>query len=87
SDEKQKEAAEHLYNELQKENIDVILDDRNERAGVKFNDSDLIGIPIRLTIGKKIEDSMLELKERTKDTIEELSIFEVISRVQDILEE
>lgn len=87
NDEKQKEAAEHLYNELQKNNIDVILDDRNERAGVKFNDSDLIGIPIRVTIGKKIEDSMLELKERTKDTIEEVSIFEVINKIQDILEE
>ncbi len=87
NDDKQKEAAEHLYNELQKNNIDVILDDRNERAGVKFNDSDLIGIPIRITIGKKIEDSMLELKERTKDTIEEVSIFEVVNKVQDILEE
>lgn len=87
NDEKQKEAAEHLYNELQKENIDTILDDRNERPGVKFNDSDLIGIPIRITIGKKIEDSMLELKERTKDNIEEISIFEVVNKIQDILEE
>lgn len=87
NDEKQKEAAEHLYSELQKNNIDVILDDRNERPGVKFNDSDLIGIPIRITIGKKIEDSMLELKERTRDNIEEISIFEVVDKIQDILEE
>ncbi len=84
---KQKEAAEHLYNELLKDNIDTILDDRIERPGIKFNDSDLIGIPIRVTIGKAIENSMLELKERTKDIIEEISIFEVVNKIQDILEE
>ena len=87
NNDKQKEAADHLYSELLKENIDTILDDRNERVGVKFNDSDLIGIPIRITIGNKIEDGMLELKERTKDNIEDVSIFEVVNKIQDLLEE
>lgn len=47
------DAAENLYNEMLEEGIEVILDDRDERAGVKFNDADLIGIPLRITIGQK----------------------------------
>ena len=84
---KQVEAANHLYNEFRKANIDVMLDDRNERVGVKFNDMDLIGIPIRITIGKKIDEHICELKLRENDEIEEISIFDVLYKVQDIIEE
>ena len=53
-DEAQMNAAEKLYHELQQKGIDVMLDDRNERVGVKFKDADLIGYPIRITVGKKL---------------------------------
>lgn len=52
-DEKQKQIAEQIYTELQNMGIETILDDRDERPGVKFNDMDLIGIPLRITVGKK----------------------------------
>ena len=63
--ERQMAAAEALYNELRAKGIDVLLDDRAERAGVKFKDADLIGIPLRITIGdKSLDKGMLEYKER-----------------------
>ena len=83
----QVEAANHLYNEFRKAGIDVLLDDRKERVGVKFNDMDLIGIPLRITIGKKIDEHIVELKSRTKDEIDEISIFDVLYKVQDIIDE
>ena len=54
-------AGEKLYEELQQAGLDVLLDDRDERAGVKFKDADLIGIPYRVTIGKKIADGVVEI--------------------------
>ena len=81
------EAANHLYKEFREANIDVILDDRNERIGVKFNDMDLIGIPIRITIGKKTDEHICELKLRNSDEITEISIFDVLYKVQDIIYE
>jgi len=85
--EEQLEAANHLYNEFKRVNIDVLLDDRNERAGVKFNDMDLIGIPIRITIGKKIDEHLCELKLRNSDQVDEISIFDVLYKIQDIIED
>jgi prolyl-tRNA synthetase len=58
------EAAERLYAQLAAVGIEVLLDDRDERAGVKFNDADLIGIPYRVTVGKKIKDGNVELMTR-----------------------
>ena len=52
-DDELRETGEKLYKELQRAGLDVLLDDRDERAGVKFKDADLIGIPYRITIGKK----------------------------------
>lgn len=86
-DKEQIDAANHLYNELRKLNIDVLLDDRNERVGVKFNDMDLIGIPIRITIGNKIDDHICEIKLRDSDEITEISIFDVIYKIQDIIDD
>lgn len=65
-DEMQKTVATDLYEKLNSLGIDVLLDDRNERPGVKFNDMDLIGVPVRITIGKKIADNQLEVKQRNE---------------------
>lgn len=71
SDDVQKKLSDEIVQLLQDEGFDVLLDDRNERAGVKFADSDLIGMPIRITVGKKAADSIVELKIRkTGETIE-----------------
>ena len=63
--------TEQLEAELVKAGYEVLTDDRNERAGVKFSDSDLIGLPIRVTVGKKAADRIVEVKiKATGDTIE-----------------
>ena len=56
--------AEKLYNDLKQNRFDVLFDDRTERAGVKFADSDLIGLPIRITVGKKASEGIVEVKIR-----------------------
>ncbi len=67
----QKDAAEAIYGALTKAGIEVLFDDREERAGVKFNDADLIGLPIRITIGdKSLKDGKVELKARAEGTME-----------------
>jgi len=59
--------AEEIYNQLQAADISVLFDDRDERAGVKFNDADLVGCPIRVTVGEKaLQNGMVELKSRTE---------------------
>lgn len=86
NDEKQSDSANYLYEELRKNNISTVLDDRDERVGVKFNDMDLIGIPIRVTIGNKINDGMLEIKQRKKDTFYEVSLYDALAKIEDIIE-
>lgn len=64
-DEKQREAAFEIYQQMKDKNIEVLLDDRNERAGVKFKDADLIGIPLKITVGEKgLKENKVELKAR-----------------------
>ncbi|MCG4586456.1 His/Gly/Thr/Pro-type tRNA ligase C-terminal domain-containing protein, partial [Anaerosalibacter bizertensis] len=65
--EEQIELGEKLYNELKDMGIEVLLDDRKERAGVKFNDRDLIGIPIQITVGKKAGENIIEYSLRNND--------------------
>ena len=84
-DEKQKQVANDLYETLTNMGIDTILDDRKERAGVKFNDMDLIGIPVRITVGKKVEEGQVELKERRKAEPELVEIPAVIERIKELL--
>lgn len=60
----QVELAEKVYQDLQDAGVEVLLDDRQERAGVKFNDRDLIGIPLRLTVGKKAGEGLVEYSTR-----------------------
>ncbi|CEG22481.1 Proline--tRNA ligase [Planococcus massiliensis] len=70
-DETQRTLGEELHELLKSNRYEVLLDDRNERAGVKFADADLIGIPLRITIGKKAAEGILEVKDRrTGDTFE-----------------
>lgn len=80
-----REAGEQLYAELQRAGLDVLLDDRDERAGVKFKDADLIGIPYRITIGKKIADGIVELFDRKTKTNSDVKISEVIGQLQNEL--
>ena len=83
-EEQQLEVGNKLYNELNKIGIDTLIDDRTERAGVKFNDIDLIGIPIRITVGKKVSDNLVEIKLRKEETSEETIIQDVISRIKQL---
>ena len=66
-DEIQNTVANDLYDELMKNNIDTILDDRNERLGVKLNDMDLLGVPYRIVVGKRASEGIIELKRRDSD--------------------
>jgi prolyl-tRNA synthetase len=75
-------AGEQLYEELQRAGLEVLLDDRDERAGVKFKDADLIGIPYRITIGKKITDGLVELFDRRAKTSTDVKLSEVVGVVQ-----
>ena len=77
--------ANSLHDELIQNGVEVLLDDRDERPGVKFNDMDLIGIPIRITIGKKLVDGKVELKLRTEDEAKDVETSEVINIVKDII--
>ena len=61
----QRIAAESLYEDCRRRGIDIVLDDRSERAGVQFADAELVGIPYRLTVGKKISDGVVELVVRS----------------------
>ena len=73
----QRETAEKLYAELREAGVDVLLDDRRERAGVKFKDADLIGIPFRLTVGRKIAEGLVELTDRSTGQSEDVIIEEI----------
>lgn len=84
-DETQSSLAQELYQQLTKAGLEVVLDDRDERAGVKFKDADLIGFPIRVTAGKKAAESVLEIKCRNRDQAEDIPKDQVLAYVQDAL--
>ena len=77
--EEQMAAAEKIYQELKTKGIEVLMDDRDERPGVKFKDADLIGIPVRITVGKKIGDNVVEYKLRKEKDMTEKTVEESIS--------
>lgn len=83
----QMELGEKLYNELMDKNIEVLLDDRKERAGVKFTDAELIGIPIRITVGRDANDSIVEFSVRGKGEKENIEVEEVFEKVKGVFEE
>ena len=71
-DKLQMETAEKMYEELKKAGVEVVLDDRDERAGVKFKDADLIGFPYRVTVGKTINEGLVEYKTRETGEVEKV---------------
>lgn len=77
-DEQQIKTAESLYAQLKKAHAEVLLDDRNERAGVKFNDADLLGIPLRITVGKSIAEHQVEIKARHEQDTHYIDIDDVL---------
>ena len=79
--EEQVNEAERIYNELKAAGIDALLDDRNERPGVKFKDADLIGIPVRIVVGKRIGEGMVEYKERTAESSTDKTVDEAMKDV------
>ena len=79
-DEEQKKTAEKLHDALEKAGVEVLLDDRDERVGVKFNDADLCGYPIRITVGKKAGEGLVEYKLRREDEVQEITVEEAIEK-------
>ncbi|AOH54321.1 proline--tRNA ligase [Peribacillus muralis] len=84
-DEAQTALAEDLYSDLKAKGMDVLMDDRQERAGVKFADSDLIGLPVRVTVGKKASEGIVEVKIRKTGDVFEVEKTELSQKLQEIL--
>ncbi len=84
-DEVQAGVAERIYQELLDARVEVLLDDRKERPGVKFKDADLLGIPVRITVGKLAGEDKVEYKLRRDAEKEEISVSEAIARAIEIV--
>ena len=86
-DEAQMKLANEIYEQLNKNGIETVLDDRNERPGVKFKDADLIGYPLKITVGPKtVNENMLEVKARRTGEITFVSINSFIADIKKILQ-
>ncbi|MGV3243813.1 proline--tRNA ligase [Staphylococcus sp. 11261D007BR] len=81
--EEQQQLGDQLYNEL-KAQYDVLYDDRKERAGVKFNDADLIGLPLRVVVGKNAADGIVEVKRRDNGESEDVHIDQLFDRINQL---
>ena len=77
-DKEQEDVAERIYRELINSGAEVLLDDRDERPGVKFKDADLLGIPLRITVGKRACEGIVEYKLRRESEKEEKTVEEAI---------
>jgi prolyl-tRNA synthetase len=84
-DEQQAEAAERIYADLKAAGVDVLFDDRAERAGVKFKDADLIGIPYRVVVGKGIVDGNIEFVDRASGQASDARLEDVVGLLRDKL--
>jgi prolyl-tRNA synthetase len=82
-----KETGEKLAAELEAAGLDVLLDDRDERAGVKFKDADLVGIPYRVNVGKKAAEGKVELVTRSTSTSVDVALEDVVALVKEHVEE
>jgi prolyl-tRNA synthetase len=74
----QKDAADDIYDKCKAAGLDVILDDRDERPGVKFKDSELIGIPFRITVGKKLSQGLVEIVDRRTRQSADVSVADAV---------
>ncbi len=84
-DETQMQVAESLYQQLKAQGIDVLLDDRKERPGVKFKDMELIGIPYRITVGRRINEGIVELNIRGNEEKQEIALNEIVIKLMSCL--
>ncbi|SJZ90944.1 proline--tRNA ligase [Anaerorhabdus furcosa] len=83
-DEVQTELANKIYNMVQSNKIDCLLDDRDERPGVKFKDMDLIGVPFRVTVGKKASEGIVEFKQRGLSEVEEVHLDDLMNKLTEL---
>ena len=81
-DEALRTAAEGLYAAANKAGLDTVMDDRDERPGVKFKDAELIGIPWRITVGKKLAEGIVEVVERRTGKLTEMPVGEAVEFVR-----
>jgi len=80
------EVADKLYESMMNDGIDVLLDDRDERAGVKFKDADLVGIPLRITLGaKNLSQGTVELKRRRKGENILCPVNQIVEKIKEII--
>ncbi|SEV94335.1 prolyl-tRNA synthetase [Ruminococcaceae bacterium KH2T8] len=82
NDEENMGLAEKIYEQLLNEGVEVLIDDRNERPGVKFKDADLIGIPLRITVGRRAGEGIVEIKYRATGEASEVSVEEALNAVR-----
>ena len=82
-----RETGEKLAAELEAAGLDVLLDDRDERAGVKFKDADLVGIPYRINVGKKAAEGLVELVTRATATSVDVALHEAVALVKERVQE
>ncbi|MGX7111953.1 proline--tRNA ligase [Gemella cuniculi] len=80
--EEQVKLSEELYEKLTKAGYEVLYDDRNERAGVKFNDADLIGMPLQIIVGKKASENIVEIKDRKTLEKEDVGVESILEKVE-----
>jgi prolyl-tRNA synthetase len=85
-DEDSKRVSGDVYDTLRADGVEVLLDDRNERPGVKFNDAELIGVPVRITIGPRgIESGIAEVTERATGAGTEVPLGDIVDAVKSLL--
>jgi prolyl-tRNA synthetase len=87
SDEKLKTTAEGIAKRLESAGFEVLLDDRDERPGVKFKDADLVGIPFRVNVGKKVTEDRVEVVQRSTRQSQDVSIAAIVEYFQGVLEQ
>lgn len=85
TDEKQVKVAEEIYHNLNQAGVETLLDDRDERAGVKFKDADLIGIPYRIVTGRSLKDGKVELVERSTKNSQDIPVEEIVKIVSEMI--
>ena len=76
--------AEKIYDELTSAGCEVLIDDRNERPGVKFKDADLLGIPLRITVGRRAGEGIVEVKRRDSSEAAEITSEEAVKLAKEI---
>jgi len=84
NDEELMTVANKIYDDLTKAGCEVLIDDRNERPGVKFKDADLIGIPLRITVGRRAGEGIVEVKRRDSQETSEITVDEAIKLAKEI---